>query len=97
VENNTPKADADLSYPVLMPFKFNGAIVKPPAFVQMSADEAVQYIDAKVIGEEAAVLPTAAERLEAERVEAERLEAERVEGVVKAAIKPGDKAKLAKP
>lgn len=48
---------ADLCYPALTPFKFRGVVVKPPAFVQMSADEARLYQAAGVIGgEDAAVL-----------------------------------------
>jgi len=48
----------DLCYPVLTPFKFHGVIVKPPAYVQMSADEAPLYQAAGVIGgEDTAALP----------------------------------------
>ena len=131
MENKNPNAGTDLFYPVLTPTKHEGKIVKPPAFLQMSADDAAPYLAAQVMGEgvespaheadaprysdEALELATKryeaerleaerveaerveAERVEAERLEAERVEAKRVEGVVKAAIKPGEKAKLAKP
>ncbi|MBL8260930.1 MAG: hypothetical protein JNM58_00795 [Xanthomonadaceae bacterium] len=72
----------DLCYPVLVPFKFQRTVVKPPAFVQMGRDEAREYIAAGVIGgeEDAALVPNdEAERLAAEeaaRQEAERLAAE---------------------
>jgi hypothetical protein len=85
VDNNTPTTGTDLCYPALTPFKFKGNIVKPPAFVQMSADEAAPYLAAQVIGEDAALPPEHdlafrdAGRLEAGRLEAERLEAERLE------------------
>jgi hypothetical protein len=73
---------ADLCFPVLTPFKYKRVVVKPPAFVQMSRDEAREYIAAGVIGGEegAALVPDDdAERLaaeEAQRHEAERLAAE---------------------
>jgi hypothetical protein len=57
VDNNTPTTGTDLCYPVLTPFKFKGNIVKPPALVQMSADEAAPYLAAQVIGEDAAFPP----------------------------------------
>lgn len=68
---NEPTA---LCYPIREPFKFRGAPVKPPAFVQMGRDEAKPYIDAGVIGgeDEACLPPDDAERLESARLEAER-------------------------
>lgn len=42
----------DLCYPVLTPFKFGRVIVKPPAFIQMSAEEAREYQAAGVLGGE---------------------------------------------
>ncbi|HEY1136576.1 MAG TPA: hypothetical protein VGE64_03705 [Xanthomonadaceae bacterium] len=72
----------DLCFLVLTPFKYKRVIVKPPAFVQMSREEAREYIAAGVIGgeEDAALVPDDdAERLaaeEAQRQEAERLAAE---------------------
>lgn len=55
MDNNTPTAD--MCYPVLTPFKFKGQVIKPPAFVQMSAEQAAPYLAEKVIGEEAALPP----------------------------------------
>lgn len=47
-----------LCYPVLTPLKFRGVVVKPPALIQMGADEARQYQDAGVLGgEDVACLP----------------------------------------
>lgn len=40
----------DLCYPVLTPFKFRGVVVKPPAFIQLGADEASEYQEAGVLG-----------------------------------------------
>ncbi|MFA5589801.1 MAG: hypothetical protein WDA70_03660 [Lysobacteraceae bacterium] len=52
------KTSTQLCYPVLMPFKFRGVIAKPPAFVQLAADQARQYQDAGVLGgEDVACLP----------------------------------------
>lgn len=52
------KTSSQLCYPVLMPFKFQGAVVKPPVFVQLAADQARQYQDAGVLGgEDVACLP----------------------------------------
>ena len=89
MDKNTPKAGAGLYYPVLTPFKRRGNIIKPPASLQLSADDAAPYLAAQVIGEgvespaHEADAPRyehlEAERLEAERLEAERLEAERLE------------------
>lgn len=49
----------NLCYPVLTPFKLCGVIVKPPAFIQMDAEEAREYQDAGVLGGEdvAGLLP----------------------------------------
>lgn len=53
---STPKLE--LCYPVLTPTKFRGVIVKPPAFIQMSAAEAKPYQDAGIVGgEDQACLP----------------------------------------
>lgn len=53
----------DLCYPVLTPFKFGRVIVKPPALIQMSAEEARAYQAAGVLGgEEDASLPPDPER-----------------------------------
>lgn len=53
-----PEQNADLCYPVLTPFKFRRVVVKPPAFVQMSAAEARPYQAAGVLGnEDSAALP----------------------------------------
>lgn len=52
------KPATDLCYPVLTPFKFRGVVIKPPVFVQMSADEAQAYQAAGVLGgEDVAALP----------------------------------------
>lgn len=40
-----------LHYPVLTPTKLGGRIVKPPACVTLSADEAEPYLAAGVLGE----------------------------------------------
>ena len=45
-------SQTNLCYPVLAPFKFQGFIAKPPAFIQMDADEARQYQEAGVLGDE---------------------------------------------
>lgn len=53
-----PASKVELCYAVLTPFKFRRAHVKPPAFVQMSAEEARIYQAAGVLGgEESAALP----------------------------------------
>lgn len=57
MDNKTPMASTDLCYPVLTPFKFKGQVVKPPAFVQMSAEQAAPYLAEQVIGEDAALPP----------------------------------------
>lgn len=44
-------------YEVLRPFKFRGGVVKPPAFVEMTADEAREYQEAGVLGTEPGELP----------------------------------------
>lgn len=41
-------------FEVLSPFKHNGVIVKPPAWIEMSWEEAQDYQDAGVLGIEAA-------------------------------------------
>ena len=93
MDNKTPNADADLFYPVLTPFKHKGNIVKPPAFLQLSAYDAEPCLTAQVIGEgiespahEADAprysdesLDFVRRRYESERLEAERIEAERLE------------------
>ena len=45
----------DLCYPILTPFKFQGVVVKPPAFIQLSDEEAEPLIAAGVIGGDAAL------------------------------------------
>lgn len=47
-------------FEVLSPFKHNGVVVKPPAWIQMTWDEAEDYQDAGVLGDE----PAAPEELE---------------------------------
>lgn len=42
----------DLFYQTLTPFKFHGCVIKPPACVQMSADEARPYQAAGVVSDE---------------------------------------------
>lgn len=42
----------DLFYQALTPFKFQGCVIKPPAFVQMSAEEARPYQAAGVVSDE---------------------------------------------
>lgn len=44
----------DLFYQTLTPFKFRGCVIKPPAFVQMSAEEARPYQAAGVVSDEGA-------------------------------------------
>lgn len=39
-------------YPVLTPFKIDGAIVKPPSVITLSEDEAREYQNAGVLGDE---------------------------------------------
>ncbi|HGM5881351.1 TPA: hypothetical protein ACKP5P_001440 [Stenotrophomonas maltophilia] len=41
-------------FEVLSPFKHNGAVVKPPAWIEMTWDEAEDYQDAGVLGDEPA-------------------------------------------
>ncbi len=53
-EQNPP---SDLCYPVLTPFKFEGVIIKPPVFIQLTADEAEEYIQAGVIDADGALPP----------------------------------------
>ena len=93
MDNKKPKAGTDLFYPVLTPTKHKGKIVKPPVFLQLSADDAAPYLAAQVIGEgvespahEADAprysdesLELAAKRYEAQRLVDEHLEAERLE------------------
>ena len=93
MDKNTPKAGAGLYYPVLTPFKRRGNIIKPPASLQLSADDAAPYLAAQVIGEGVEspaheadaphysdeALELAAKRHDAQRLEDERLEAERLE------------------
>jgi hypothetical protein len=45
---------------VLSPFKHNGVVIKPPAWIEMTWDEAKDYQDAGVLGDE----PAAPEELE---------------------------------
>lgn len=47
----------ELCYPVLTPFKFEGVIVKPPAFIQLSEEEAAPYIADEVLGADSVELP----------------------------------------
>lgn len=47
----------DLCYPILTPFKFEDVIVKPPAFIQLSDEEAAPLIAAGVISDDAALSP----------------------------------------
>ena len=48
-----PQAETSL-YEVLQPFKFAGIVVKPPEWVEMSADDAREYQEAGVLGTEEA-------------------------------------------
>lgn len=48
-------------YEVLEPFKFQGAPVKPPSFLEMTAAEAQQYQEAGVLGTEPGEVPTSDE------------------------------------
>jgi hypothetical protein len=48
------KPNAELFYAVLSPFKFRGAVVKPPTLVPMSVEEARPYQTARVLSEDAA-------------------------------------------
>lgn len=41
-------------FEVLSPFKHNGVVVKPPAWIEMTWDEAEDYQDAGVLGDEPA-------------------------------------------
>ncbi|HGM6612477.1 hypothetical protein D7Y32_01880 [Stenotrophomonas maltophilia] len=47
-------------FEVLSPFKHNGVVIKPPAWIEMTWDEAEDYQDAGVLGDE----PAAPEELE---------------------------------
>ena len=49
------KEITDLCYPILTPFKFQGVVVKPPAFIQLSDEEAEPLIADGVIGGDAAL------------------------------------------
>ena len=89
MDNSIDTRDTDKWYPVLTPVKHKGAIVKPPAHIKLSADEAEPHFSAGTIGQPATLIQSehdlafigrlGAERLEAERIEAERLRAERIE------------------
>lgn len=46
------ESQPNLCYPVLVPFKFRGFVAKPPAYIQMDAEEARPYQDAGVLGDE---------------------------------------------
>lgn len=46
-------------YPVLTPTKFRGALIKPPAFIQLTAQEAAPYLAANVVGDDVSFPPTA--------------------------------------
>ena len=48
---------AELAYPVLTPIKFHGEYIKPPCFIQLSAEEAAPLIADGYLGEEAALPP----------------------------------------
>ena len=89
MDNSIDTRDTDKWYPVLTPVKHKGAIVKPPAHIKLSADEAEPHFSAGTIGQPATLIQSehdlafigrlGAERLEAERIQAERIEAERLE------------------
>lgn len=98
------KPNADLCYPVLMPFKFRGVVIKPPAHVQMSADEAQVYQAAGVLGgEDVAALPPESETdgddaehdTTAAEAEASAAEQQAVDVEASESKKPAAKAKKA--
>lgn len=56
------KADPETAlFEVLTPFKFQGAVVKPPAWIETTAAEAEEYQDAGVLGTEPGQVPAAEE------------------------------------
>lgn len=53
VQSGNAQAQGETSlYEVLTPFKLGGVIVKPPAFVELTADEAAQFQEAGVIADD---------------------------------------------
>ncbi len=53
VQAGTAQAQGETAfYEVLTPFKLGGVVVKPPAFVELTADEAAQFQEAGVISDE---------------------------------------------
>lgn len=48
-------------FEVLTPFKFQGAVVKPPSWIEMTAAEAVEFQDAGVLGTGPGQVPAAGE------------------------------------
>lgn len=57
--DTNPQNDAPTAlYQVLTPFKFRGHVVKPPTFLELTAEQAKPYQDAKVLGTEAGEVPT---------------------------------------
>lgn len=46
-------------YPVLTPTKFRGVLVKPPALIQLTAQEAAPYLAANLVGDDVTFPPTA--------------------------------------
>lgn len=51
---DSPPAGATAMFAVLAPFKFRDAVVKPPAWIELTAAEAREYQDAEVLGTEPA-------------------------------------------
>lgn len=51
-DGNAQAQGETAAYEVLTPFKLGGVIVKPPAFVELTADEAAQFQEAGVIADE---------------------------------------------
>ncbi|WP_368565496.1 hypothetical protein [Pseudoxanthomonas sp. UTMC 1351] len=69
-------------YPILMPFKFAGVVVKPGAFVPLDDDQVGEYFAAGVIGLNSIEAPLdegEAARLRAEEVEAARIAEEQAQ------------------
>ena len=59
-KTNTTEAGSaqdDLCYPVLTPFKWRGIVVRPPAYIQLSAEDAAPLLKMELIGEDAALAP----------------------------------------
>lgn len=60
-KTTSPKTEAELAatamYEVLTPFKFRGAVVKPPVWIELTAEEAAPYHAAGVLGIEPGEVP----------------------------------------